>query len=244
MPTVGERLLALKNYSELSLAQIAGMAGYKGASSVQKFFNKSYAPEVLPKEVALKLSKAFVGKGNPPIRAEELIALTGEADQFAEAFAEVSYYTHLLHDIISLFYTKRSSSSLITEKGLEVPLFVRSDNENGLHFSAPKHLRHKQLVGLYVTVGNMWPRFEEGEVIFYEHRQPVVQGDDVIVTLVDEMEIDGAMIIGRLYLLHEDEIQLDILSPRDRVVIPRSSVISIRRLLTRADMLDPPKSVL
>lgn len=74
-PSTGTKLLALKQRSGLSLRAIAAAAGYKGASSIQRYFSADYDSEYLPPEVAERLSKVFEGKGRPAIMAEEVTEL-------------------------------------------------------------------------------------------------------------------------------------------------------------------------
>lgn len=73
--TTGDALIALKDRSGLSLRKIAELAGYAGASSLQRYFSRDFNGQHLPPEVATKLAKAFAGKGRPPIQEHELTEL-------------------------------------------------------------------------------------------------------------------------------------------------------------------------
>lgn len=73
--SVATALAALRERSGLSLEQVAKAAGYKGRSSVQRYFEDSTIETLHPK-VASKLAQAFLGKGSPPIQAADLIVLT------------------------------------------------------------------------------------------------------------------------------------------------------------------------
>jgi|EndMetStandDraft_9_1072997.scaffolds.fasta_scaffold23007_5 hypothetical protein len=241
--TIGNRLIALRNYSGLSLAEVAQRGGYKGASSVQKLFQPDYNPPHLPKEVAAKLAKAFVGAGDPPIRPEELSGLTEGAQEIETIIADMTHLVHLISDKIPLYTTEKIADFVETSKGYQIPLFIRSHSDAGEHFPCPKHLRGKQLLGHYVTVGSLWPRYEEGEIFFLEHRTPPVSGDDVVVTVVTEENLDGGMFIGRLTMRTDEEARIDLLSPQDHVTLPRNKIISIRRLAKRSDMLEPPRAM-
>ncbi len=241
-PTLGDRLIVLKDRSGLSLAKIAERAGYQGASSIQKLFRPDYNPPGLQVSVAQKLAGALTGMGNPRIEEWEIRALIkiGNTDRVNKALADMAHYSHLSSKWIVVRNTQRIGSCLTTENGLQTPLFISLDpREDVPIFSAPEHLHPKSVSAIYVTVGNMWPRFEEGEMVFIDHRSPAERGDDVVLTVVDENNIDGASIIGRLYLMHDDEVQIDQLSQPGRVIVPRNSVISVRRILSRADMLPP-----
>ncbi|MES2497102.1 MAG: hypothetical protein V4618_13390 [Pseudomonadota bacterium] len=242
-PTIGRRLIVLKEYSGLSLAQIAKRGGYAGASSIQKLFKPNYDPPVLPKHIADRLARALVGCGDPPIEQLEISSLAGEGTDIEHRIAELSVYTHMLSRFIPLFHTRRLNAYVTSEQSEEIPLFSRVESNDGLHFACPDHLKGLQLIGLYITIGTMWPRFAEGEVVLYEHRRPPSPGDDVLVTVVTDADQNGGMIIGRLYLMHDDEVQIDLLSPRHRIVLERRNVISVHRLVTPSDLLPPPTSV-
>lgn len=89
----GAELLALKERSGMSLRQIAAAAGYRGASSIQRYFSDEYNGQYLPPDVAARIAKAMAGKGKPPIREEEItdlaayaLATPGLSAALAEAF--------------------------------------------------------------------------------------------------------------------------------------------------------------
>jgi len=65
---IGAILLDMKAQSGMSLDAIAARAGYRGRSSVQRYFSEDYEAEALPPKVAANLGEAFkgtpVGRGN------------------------------------------------------------------------------------------------------------------------------------------------------------------------------------
>jgi len=75
----GDVLIALKERAGLSLRKIAQLAGYRGASSIQRYFSRDFNGQFLPPEVAAKLAKALAGKGRPPIQEHELTELAAYA---------------------------------------------------------------------------------------------------------------------------------------------------------------------
>jgi transcriptional regulator with XRE-family HTH domain len=238
--TIGSRLMALRERAGLSLAELARLSGYRGASSIQKLFRPEYNPESLDARVGERLADALIGKGDPKIERSDIAALTDKSTTLDHLMADLRHYTYVASAFIGIHRTKKLKDTVATEGGVEIPLFIREDMSDGIPVHpCPSYLRSRGVVGLYVTVSNMWPRFEEGEPIFYEHQRPPVRGDDVIVNLISEEDLDGGAIIGRLRLLHDEEVQIDILSPADRVIIPRQSVISIRRILHPSDFLEP-----
>lgn len=75
--TIQSRLKALRTRAGLSMARLARAAGYKQASSYQRYENESETFEFLPIPVGRRLAAVLVGKGKPPIELHEVMALCG-----------------------------------------------------------------------------------------------------------------------------------------------------------------------
>jgi len=239
-PTIGSRLMALRERSGLSLAELARLSGYRGASSIQKLFKTDYNPSTLDAKVADRLSAALVGRGDPKIIPSDLNALTGNGETLDHLIADLRHHNYVASAFIGIHRTTRINMNVVTEGGVEIPLFARENMSSGIPYHpCPNYLRPRGVVGLYVTVGNMWPRFEEGEPIFYEHQRPPARGDDVILNVATEDLSDGGMLIGRLRSMNDEEVQVDILTPADRIVLSRKQVVGINRVLHSTDFLEP-----
>lgn len=239
-PTIGTRLMALKERAGLSLAELARLAGYRGASSIQKLFRPDYDPKVLDPKVAERLSIALIGRGDPKIESSDFSALTDSASTIEHLLADLRHYNYIASAHIGIHRTKRIASTIKTVGGIDIPLFIREDMSGGIPVHpCPPYLRPRGIIGLYVSVGNMWPRFEEGEPIFYEHQRPPARGDDVVATISVEGSSEEGLLIGRLRLMQDDEVQIDVLSPPDRIVVSRSAVVSVHRVLHATDFLEP-----
>jgi len=76
--SLGEKLRALRDLTELSLEDVADRAGYAGKSSIQRYFSPSYEAEYLPRDLADKLVVAF--KGTPVTRGH-IMMLAGLPDE-------------------------------------------------------------------------------------------------------------------------------------------------------------------
>lgn len=71
-------LKQLRERSGLSMEAVAKAAGYRGASSYQRYEDpETFRKPYLPLDLAEKLARAMAGKGNPPIAPGEVMALTG-----------------------------------------------------------------------------------------------------------------------------------------------------------------------
>lgn len=87
---VTAKLRALRNRAGYSMEELAKAAGYRGASSIQRYENpQDFKEEYLPPKVARKLAPAFEDRGVP---AEEVLALAGlpivEAEGSTKAVTE------------------------------------------------------------------------------------------------------------------------------------------------------------
>lgn len=243
-PTIGERLIALKEHSRLSLAQIAERGGYGGASSIQKLFKPDYNPKALSRKTADKLLVAFKGVGTPPIRAAEIEALTGKASELETLVADLSHYTHLAAKFVSTYHTEPLSHALLDMDGKDVSAFRFLENKNGLHMPCPDYLQGKQLIAFFVGVNALFPRFEYGELALYEHRRPPVVGDDVIVRFrLDDLD-ERVCAFGRLQRISASELILEQLNPRVDLRLERSALSAINRMVTRMELLPNMRSFL
>lgn len=238
--TVGSRLLALKERAGMSLAQIARAAGYQGASSIQKLFKADYDPENLQSSVAERLAMALEGYGDPAIKKFEILALAGEGVELERLVSDAQHLSYIASAYIGIHRTRRIEKTVEMESGDLIPLFIRENMSAGIPVHpCPSYLRPRGIIGLYMSVGNMWPRFEEGEPIFYEFKKPPSRGDDVIITL-GSSDLEGrGMIVGRLRLMTDDEIHLDQLSPVGIVKLKRVEVCGINRVMHTTDFLEP-----
>lgn len=234
--TIGERLLLLKKHSGMSLAEIAEAAGYSGASSIQKLFRLDYNPKSLPKSAAIKLTRAFVGKGQPPLEAEEISSLAGNADA-AElaAVAKAEFVRHARSSIVVL-RTFRSWKEFSDLDGNATIVMELIRDQSGGHISRPPHLTGREIGGIVLSVGSMSPRYEIGETIFYDHFRPALVGDDVLIEFGSGDE-QGALLIGRLDAITDEEIRLRQLQPDQAVRLSRIPGLEITKILRPTDLL-------
>lgn len=71
-----KRLRALRERAGLSLEALAQAAGYSGASSLQRYEDETaYSDRFFPLRVLDRIAPALIGRGDPPITAEEVYIL-------------------------------------------------------------------------------------------------------------------------------------------------------------------------
>ena len=79
MATVTELFRGIRERLGLSQNDYAKELGYKAASSIQRYESENYEKDVLPIWVTKKVEAFAVGRGDPPITREEVLALSGLA---------------------------------------------------------------------------------------------------------------------------------------------------------------------
>lgn len=236
--TVGERLIALKDRSGLSLAKIATSAGYQAASSIQKLFKPSYNPQRLSQSVADRLIVALEGRGHPRITRDEIIELV-EGRDAREHFNQ--HFTRLMREEQSDIPIYRSHISLRKVKDREgeiIPVFALSLAQMPERFKAPSHLDLRDVVGFRIIVPNMWPKYDIGELIWFSEKDTPRIGDIVIVGIAGDREDQSTCyFLGRLLDQNGMEVRLSQLSPDRVCAVDRAKIQSIRRILTYEDLM-------
>lgn len=90
---VPEQLRRLLKRAGLGQREFAQAAGYRNASSVQRYLDSDeFRDQWLRRAVADKFARALVGKGDPPITREEVLAMAGieEPGEFGLDFAGIA----------------------------------------------------------------------------------------------------------------------------------------------------------
>lgn len=246
--TMGEKLARLRARSGLSLDAVAKAAGYRGRSSVQRYFEPSYDTVFLPREMAERLSKAFEGKGNPPISIQEVFSLAGiPFSGGAETFTlseSVAYPGDLPRDVPVYGTALGGEASFDPVEGtgsLMVEQAVLDQSEVIGHLRRPLVLAgNKDVYGVYVAGSSMYPRFDDGDAVIVDPKRPARIGDDVIVYLAGPDEHDGdrvvAVLIKRLRRRTANYIELEQFSPALTFRIESQRVKRVDRIIPAGEL--------
>lgn len=239
--TIGERLMALRSRSGMTMSEIARLAGYKGPSSIQRYFAPEYAPDELDYRFALKLVDAMQGAGDPPIDAFEIMVMTAKGavdspgahvarrnDLSSKAFI-FAYGT----DLVGYEY-KGVDGKVIQVEGIRI-----FKDESYTMFEVPPFLEKRDVYGFIQSGRNMHPRIRDGEVAFTEGRKRAAIGDYVMVTVLENREdqIEEA-ILGELESRSSDFIELRQPSGL-RPLIPVKDVLGVRRIMSSEQLINP-----
>lgn len=238
--TIGDHLLALKARSGLSLSEIARLAGYRGASSLQRYFSPTYDPEALDYRTAQKIAEAMEGAGDPPIDQYEIMVLTAAVDSTGvrPPLAPVQPSKEM-KSFIPVFDTTSVSSrefSIIGKRPVEVLHLDMSEAVEVLR--CPPVLERRDVSAFYMSGTAMRPRFNPGQIVFTEGRKPPAIGDDVLVLLTenDGQGADQRGVIGLLQDIGPEHLSLKH-HASGSFEVPLARVGRVRRVMEAAELL-------
>ena len=183
---------------QASLAQRMEM---KGASSIQRYLSEDdFKAPVISTKMAVRLEKALVGLGEPPITKSEIWALTGAPIQPYESDVAPA---PIVEDDASVTRPKPNASFPPKyqefPQGQSIPLlgqsaggpngrFVLNGTEVGRVFCPPMLEGVEGAYAVMVFGTSMEPRYFAGETVWVNPHLPVRSGDDVIAQFVGDEE--------------------------------------------------------
>ncbi len=258
--TIGERLLALKARSGLTLGAIAQAAGYAGPSSIQAMFKSDYDPEGLSTKVGESLFRALVGKGSPPISGNEVLSLvhmpsvrrhSGPDDELPAVIPAVADELENEIEQVEVMPTLKGqpkdvpvyASALAADLQFDVdggpPQVVEQTlfqmNEVVTHTRRPPGISSTKVYALYVSGSSMEPRYRPGDPVFVDPLKPPAIGDDVIVQLYAPNDESGddivAGLIKTLVKRTGAYLELEQYRPEIRFRVPMERVARIHRVI-------------
>lgn len=238
--SLGSSLLALKERSGLSLAQIAEAAGYRSASAIQRFFNVDYAPVRPSVTLGRRLASALGGRGAPPVETAEVLSLFAD-----NAYARESYYHD--HGLLEATDTIPMTSAALVTEGISddtlsfLEVFTRK--YSGTVIRTPPHLRRMSLAAFYVPTSNMHPKFEIGELAVFETSRPARVGDYAVVRLAREIDLRHVHFIARVEKIIRGEVAFNQLNPSLSFSAPTSAIDFMARIVTPEDLLPPIEAI-
>ena len=246
--TTGQVLARLRARAGLSLDEVARAGGYKGRSSVQRFFHPLYDVDYLAMDVAQRLAAAFAGKGDPPIAAEEVMGLAGLPALPAElrhAALGLGSVGALPRDL-PVYGTALGSEARVESaeggRALKVEQAALDQSEVLGYLRRPPALEgRRDVYGVYVAGASMYPRFGEGEAVFVDPKRPPMIGDDVILFLVEADEHEGDrvsnVLVKRLKRRTADYYELEQFNPACLFRIDRNRVRAVHRIVPAGELL-------
>lgn len=237
--TVGQKLLSLKARSGLSLAQIAGGAGYGSASAIQRFFNERYAPSGINFELAGRLADALEGSGNPAITRDEVSA----AFALGSSMESVNITRRVVYENTSAIVIRATERLDLDLEDIGLPnIETFSWRFTKQYIYKPSHLRDKVIFGFHVPVISLSPRYEYGEFAIFEADKLVKVGDFSAVRLRRRSGDKGVNFIAKVLEISPDQITFEQFRPNLTFSVGISEIELVHRIMTLEELLPPMKA--
>lgn len=244
--TLGTQIRRLFDRSGLQGDALAKKLGYGARSSLQRIYDPSYDPAVLPRQLELRLLN-LVGLGDPPIEAAEIHALAGDVGAFEpkafEPKRSMARPGNLARNV-PMYGSGLGALLRIESEGSKVAVEQMELNQAEVvgYMRRPENLDQvRDLYGIYVAGSSMAPRFEDGEPVLVDPRRNPRIGDDVVVHLLmpDESEGDrvGSVLVKRLRKQTHDYYELEQFNPALTFRVRREQVSSVHRIVTYGELL-------
>jgi phage repressor protein C with HTH and peptisase S24 domain len=235
--TLGDQLRRMQEQSGLTYDVIAKRAGYRGRSSVQRFFSSEYDPPYLPLPVAERLAKAFEGT---EVGREPILALAGLPESNAKVVRYEGSSLETMRRDVPVFGTALGASQSFNGQAIEQTTL--NTGEIIGYFQRPTVLNGRANVyGLYIQGSSMSPRYEHGESAFVERDKPPRIGDEVVVYIRDQERDDGesasGAMIKRLVRMTAEYVELEQFNPPVTFRVERARVVRIDRVIPWAELL-------
>lgn len=227
--SVPTRLRKLLKRSGLSLQELARGAGYKGASSIQRYFSEAeYGKDFLTPDVAHVFATAMEGLGSPPVTKAEVLELAGIKSEPFVIPLEPAPQTGAWPMDVPILGT--------TVGGAEADFEINRGETIG-HVRRPPWLTRK-IFSLYVQ-GNSMARWREpGTLVYLDPARPPKAGDRVVVELLPEDEGGGhPAFLKELVAQTPTKLRLRQYNPEGTIELPLSKVVHVYRVIEWDELL-------
>lgn len=187
--SAGDRLREMLHRAGLSYEAAAKACGYKRASSLQTYVDPTR--DFIKYDLVEKLARLLVGRGSPPITAEEVFSLagvnpvitntprrmvSGRAEKVPVEFGAANVAPYGPRDLPILGQARGGDDEYFFGNGADVL---------SLAYRPIELLNVANAYAVYVHGDSMAPRFEPGELLYVDPVRPARPGDDVIVQMAD-----------------------------------------------------------
>lgn len=183
----------------MSQTEAAHALGYKGISSIQRYGDVSDDGGDLSTNLVIKLVPVLIGRGEPPINADEVLALAGEKAKgiLGEKVTPIDGARMTRQSRVAKVLAETAEANadgfeprvIAREKDLRVFGAVEGGNDGMIVTPEPiDWMTRPQAVAnapdafaVYVLGDSMEPRIEHGELVVVNPKKPVKRRDDVVL---------------------------------------------------------------
>ena len=179
---VTDELKKLRQRADISMGRLAKELGLAGASSYQRYEDATlFKKEFLPPELIKGLLKTLVGKGKPPIQADEILRLSGLYKIVIKDAPEGLLISGLQETLLTRAVPILSADRIeMLEKDL-------GSTKDALQYVSVGSEISDEAFCLVVTDSSMEPKFNIGDQLICDPKAEIRPGDFVIAKLDDEI---------------------------------------------------------
>lgn len=242
--TTGQKLRGLMERAGLSVREFAHASGYSHGSGVQRYIEPHFDAQLKP-DVARRMADALVGKGVPPIEAQDVYALVGIPESNATPIRYEGASQQRMQQNIPILGTALGADRV--SDGLAIEQTCLYEHEQIGFAKRPVFLDGRtDIYGLYVQGSSMDPAYEDGTTILVETKRPPRIGEYAVVYLRmngdgDESDVDGrarTILIKRLIRKSASYIELEQFNPRMSFKVDMKEVLKMHRVIPWGEMID------
>jgi hypothetical protein len=248
--TIGQRLLHLKSRSGRSLSEIAAVMGFRGPSSLQRYFAAEYDPEYLDPKFVMRLLNALEGEGSPPITRQDIIELgsplsveveIAATDRLPYVDAKNQGIPSRAPGYVEIFSGPQLTWSMTGSGGLieiDAMRVIFRSPVDAIPIGIRPNMQH--ISGIRMSSSMMSPRYEIGEDVFYG-RGLAQDNQDVLAVLTDfTAEESGSAIVAVGKLRHTaewDQFEFEQLRYGKPVTLNRNMFKLVYPILSAHDLI-------
>lgn len=238
------RLKSLRLRAGLSMEAIATAAGFKGASSYQRYENVEQTPADLPAHLVKRLLPVLRGRGEPPIEEREVYSLTNElivvgVDDTDEALPTPNAIAAFDAPPLDPRRYPLDVEVRGTAVGGQGGEFIFNGDVVDRVRRPPGIANLKSVAAIYVVGTSMTPWRAEGSLAYFTDIRPARPGDHVIVELHPTKKFENGVALLKRYVGRSgNRIRLAQYEPKDdNIFVDAAKVKHLYRVFEWEELL-------
>jgi phage repressor protein C with HTH and peptisase S24 domain len=228
--TASAELKRLRERAGMSVREVA--AAIDRPSSTYASYEDKFKREFLPVELIRSLIPVFGSRGVPSADLWKLAGVAPEPDQPAPSIesparpAELPAQVEMVRDVPVLGIASCGPDGIFAFESGTIDFVRRPPRLRGI----------ADAYALYVQGSSMSPWREEGQLVYVHPKQPVRNGDYVVVQIRGREHPEEAY-IKRLSRRTPNELRLEQFNPAKEISIPHKRVAAIHRIIDWSELL-------
>lgn len=232
MIAVGLRLKLLRERAGLTQAEMASLLGHRWQSGYARY--ERDGGDRIKDSMVLKLSRVLVGRGTPPIKAEEVLRLG--SPQLVEGLAGDTA------GLLSVEIGSDDAARRLLANWPTIPVFGHpfAGKHGAFPWSGEEIDRvpaPPQLIGVHdayavqIAGDSMEPRYYAGEYVYVHPNKAIARGAFVVIQVDEPGSAVPLVYVMQFDKANEETITVSQLSPSKTLTLPRTRVLFIHRIV-------------